>query len=155
MDSSSCTETIPSAEEKSIPNGFDIDAAAIPKEETEFMEPEKLTPLLQEHESGIAVAAALGLVILFRFWLAYLLPIPGLRQALSLAAVAVLFLPLLPAHGSGSGNLMDGLPRYFYTNLTNSLTKLQDRTLPPEPKSVFRSCDGEEHRSLKVSIRNA
>lgn len=71
------------------------------------------------------------LAILFRFWLAYFLPIPGLRQTLSLAALAVLFLPLLPTHSSGSGNLMDGLPRYFYTNLTTSLTKLHHRTLPP------------------------
>lgn len=52
MDSSSCIETTPYAEEKNAPNGFDVDTAAVDKQATELLKPEKLTPLLQEDKSA-------------------------------------------------------------------------------------------------------
>ncbi|KAL8285145.1 hypothetical protein RB597_002302 [Gaeumannomyces tritici] len=129
MDSSSAIETTPSTENDTL-SGLDVDTAAIAEQATEFPKLEKLTPLLQEHKSGIAVVAALWLAIYVRVWLAYLLPFPDLRQTLSVAALALfLLLPLIPTHSSG--NLINGLPRYFYTTLNTSLTRLYHRTLPP------------------------
>ncbi|KAL8366649.1 hypothetical protein RB595_010489 [Gaeumannomyces hyphopodioides] len=129
MDSSSAIETTPSTEKDTL-SGLGVDTAAIAEQATEFLKPEKLAPLLQEHKSGIAVVAAIWLAIYVRVWLAYLLPFPDLRQTLSVAALALfLFLPLLPTHSSG--NFINGLPRYFYTTLDTSLTRLYHRTLPP------------------------
>ncbi|RYP11084.1 hypothetical protein DL764_000242 [Monosporascus ibericus] len=103
---------------------FDLNTAAITDLATKFLKPEKLIPLLQEHNSVIIVAA-LWLTLHIRSWLSVLpLPIP------SLATLPLVLLTLVSLSLITPARTLTGLAYHTYTEISSSITSLTQKILP-------------------------
>ncbi|KAE8449112.1 hypothetical protein EG329_008495 [Mollisiaceae sp. DMI_Dod_QoI] len=130
MDTNATTGATHTTNTKSTPSKLiqiNLNTPALTSLATSYLQPENLTPFLQEHKSGIIVAT-LWLTLHLRTWLS-LLPLP--LPTLTTLPLIILSLLSLSLSQSTSTPTLPGLLAYTYTSITTSLTLLtQEKILP-------------------------
>ncbi|KAH7083759.1 hypothetical protein FB567DRAFT_529860 [Paraphoma chrysanthemicola] len=101
---------------------FELNTSAITEKALEYLKPEKLTSLWEEHKSGLIVAGV-WLAFCIRSWLSYL-------SILSLGTLPLVLLALLSLTLTTPSRTLTGVGYFAFGEISSFVISLSDKKLP-------------------------